>query len=457
MVNLAKRDNVMVLGLGKTGYSVVVFLMEVLGQRCQVLDSREAPPYLEDCRRNYPSVEIVLGAFDGSKLKQASEIIVSPGISLKCPAIAEAIAAGVSVIGDVELFLRYCGGRVIGITGSNGKSTVTMLLGQICEASGYDVKVGGNIGTPALSLLDDLDGRPETLFILELSSFQLEAIQKPCLYVACLLNVSADHMDRYESVQEYQHAKQRIFLGAKHIVYNLDDALTMPVDEQCSRNRYGYTLAKQELEEEKQYYFDPLRRAIMVLNDSQTLLQIEDLNIKGLHNIANVMAAFIIADILRIDRMMTAYAVKNFTGLPHRCQVVLTHQGITYINDSKATNVGATEAAINGIKDEYKPICLILGGQAKDADFDDLGEIINNYVDEVVLIGVDRERIRVKIASSVSVHDADNMLSAVKIARDHCRHGGLVMLSPACASFDMYQNYEERGEQFVKSVYALCA
>ncbi len=446
---IATNKKTVVVGLGLTGLSVARYLSGK-NRLFSVMDSRVNPPGLDELTRLYPEVKVITGRFDKDVLCQADEIILSPGIAREQPEIQMAIAEGVSVIGDVELFLREVKVPVVGITGSNGKTTVTTLVGMVAERAGLKTGVGGNIGTPALDLLE-MDAE---LYVLELSSFQLESISSPNLAVACVLNLSEDHMDRYASLWQYCQAKQKIFWGAKNVVYNLDDKLTIPPIVNGVA-RYGFSLAKPVEENEQHYYYDASNKGLHTGNEVP--INAEVLKIKGLHNVANVLAVFAICDAAGIDRNVTASVVADFGGIKHRCQWIGEKNGVTFINDSKATNVGASCAAIIGLKDEYQAIHLIAGGDGKGADFSTFGQLINAHVPVLILLGRDADKIAGVVSNNVTVKKVPGMKEAVFAAADACPAGGLVLLSPACASLDMYKNYEERGQQFIDAAMELCA
>lgn len=446
---IATNKQTVVVGLGLTGVSVARYL---LGKKrlFSVMDSRANPPGLDELKQIHPEVNVITGRLDQDILCRADEIILSPGIPRERAEIQAALAAGVTVVGDIELFLREVNVPVVGITGSNGKTTVTTLVGMIAERAGFKTGIGGNIGTPALDLIN-----AETeLYVLELSSFQLESVSAPNLAVACVLNLSEDHMDRYDSFWRYCQAKQKIFWGAKKVIYNLDDKLTVPPIANGVA-RYGFSLGKPVEENEAHYYYDEQTK--LLFTSGVASINAKTLKIKGLHNVANVLAVFAICDAIGIDRNITTQVVTKFNGIKHRCQWVGEKNGVTFINDSKATNVGASCAAITGLKDEYRPIHLIAGGDGKGADFSSLGKAIDAYVSVLVLLGCDAEKIAQVVSSNVAIRKVSNMKDAVDAAAESCPSGGLILLSPACASLDMYSNYEERGQQFIDAALDLCA
>lgn len=446
---IATNKQTVVVGLGLTGLSVARYLLSK-NRLFSVMDNRVNPPGLEELKQLHPGINVISGRFDREMLCRADEIILSPGVPREQAEIQAALSAGVAVIGDIELFLREVSAPVVGITGSNGKTTVTTLVGTVAERAGFKTAVGGNIGTPALDLIN-----AETdLYVLELSSFQLESVSTPNLAAACVLNVSEDHMDRYDSLWRYCQAKQKIFWGAKKVIYNLDDKLTVPPVANGVA-RYGFSLGKPVEENEEHYYYDG--RSKLLYAADVAVINADMLKIKGLHNVANVLAVFAICDAIGVDRKITAEVITEFNGIKHRCQWVGEKNGVTFINDSKATNVGASCAAITGLKDEYQPIHLIAGGDGKGADFSALGKAIDAYVSVLILLGRDAEKIAQVVSKKVAITKVSDMKDAVTVAANSCPPGGLVLLSPACASLDMYSNYEERGQQFIDAALDLCA
>lgn len=449
MLTIASDKYYVVIGLGMTGMSVARYLSTKNLNFC-VMDSREKPPGLQELKEKYSNVPVYLEEFNENVLLNAYALVLSPGVSRDEPAIANAIAQGKLVTSDIELFLQDAKAKVVGVTGSNGKSTVVTVLGEVAKAEGIKVAVGGNIGVPALDLLN----KEVDLFVLELSSFQLENIQRAGLDVACVLNVSLDHMDRHKNLETYFKAKQRIYFAAKAVVYNLDDRLTIPPVVQ-GVERAGFSLSKAREENEIQYWFDVDSKNLMC--GQEVLMPYGDMRTRGLHNVANALAVFAICHFLGVDRKAVARVFGCFSGLPHRCQWVANKNAITFVNDSKATNVGATEAAILGFKDDFKNIYLIAGGDGKGADFASLGKVIRNHVSALILIGRDAEQIARAAGEDVAVYRALNMRSAVEAASQLAGEDSLVLLSPACASFDMYSGYEARGNDFVDAVLKVCA
>lgn len=447
---IASSQLVIIIGLGVTGISAARFLAK-RGVRFMVMDSREAPPNLNTFKQEFPDIECLLGVLDEERLLQADEIIISPGMSPKIPELQKASDSGVSVIGDIELFARYVKQPVIAITGSNAKSTVTSLVGAMAKAQGYNVGVGGNLGTPVLEMIEDpaID-----IFVLELSSFQLETTSSLKPKVATILNVSEDHLDRHGSLQFYHQAKQRIYRNAENIVINRQDMLTHPPLSNSvavwsfgndKPDIKGFGLVLKEEQYQLFYQFSPVLAA-------------HELLIKGKHNYVNALAALAIGTAAGFNQESMVEALKAFTGLPHRCEYIATANEVIYINDSKATNVGAALAAIDGFCDlDRKNLVLIAGGQGKDADFSSLKSAVERAVHHVVLIGEDAEKLAEVLSGAATILHKQTFRDAVKAASECAMPGDTVLLSPACASFDMFSGFEERGEQFSMLVQEMAA
>ena len=436
-----------VVGLGKSGMSLVRFLARQ-GVSFAVADTRENPPELATLRRDYPQVEVRCGELDVEFLCSADELYVSPGLALATPALQAAAARGVKLSGDIDLFARNAKAPIVAISGSNAKSTVTTLVGEMAVAAGKRVAVGGNLGMPALDLLsDDVE-----LYVMELSSFQLETTHQLGAEVATVLNVSEDHMDRYSGLPAYHLAKHRIFRGARQVVVNRQDALTRPLMSDglpCWTFGLGAPDFKafglREENGEKYLAFE-----------FQNLMPVRELKVRGAHNQANALAALALGHAvgLPFDAMLSS--LRTFTGLEHRCQWVRELDGVSYYNDSKATNVGAALAAIDGLgMDMDGKLVLIAGGDGKGADFSGLRDSVTRYCRAVVLIGRDADLIADALGDAVPQVRAASLDEAIAQCRALAQPGDAVLLSPACASFDMFKNYEERGQLFARAVGAL--
>ncbi|MCP4598141.1 UDP-N-acetylmuramoyl-L-alanine--D-glutamate ligase [Neptuniibacter sp.] len=446
-MSLIASDNFkIVIGLGKTGLACARFLAGK-GVAFSVCDSRENPPGADELAAEFPDVELRCGDFDANYLKSASELILSPGVAQSEPAIREAVAAGVKLSGDIDLFCREVTAPIIAITGSNAKSTVTVLVGEMAAEAGLNVGVCGNIGTPVLDMLQEAE---KDLYVMELSSFQLETANDLRAEVATVLNISPDHLDRYDSMQDYYKAKHRIFRGAKHVVINRDDALTSPLLPTGVDTR-AYHLGKPDLklfgliEEEGETY---------LALGLEKLLPVSELKIRGSHNMANALAALALGQAagLPIDAMLNA--LRDFGGLDHRCQWVADKKGVSYFNDSKGTNVGATVAALNGLGETLQAsqkIILVAGGVGKGAEFSELAAPMAQYCRALVYIGEDGQQLA-DACGEIEKQPAEDMFKAVQTSAGLAQEGDIVLLSPACASFDMFSGFPERGEKFVAAV-----
>ncbi len=442
------KDLHVVVGLGRSGLSAVRYLVQK-GFSVAVTDSRAQPPNTKECKEQFPGVLISAGKLDENLLARATKIIISPGVALYEPAIAAQIKRGIPVVGDIELFAEAAKAPVIGITGTNAKSTVTTLVGEMAHAAGIHVAVGGNLGTPALELLTT--PHPE-LFVLELSSFQLETTYSLAPKVATVLNVTPDHMDRYNTLEDYCAAKQRIYSLAEIVVCNRDDPLTEYQGKTLKRKIY-FTL---EQPEENEFGLLKQSGEIYLAYENQTLIPARELPILGRHYQANALASLAIGLGYGLPMHAMVQTLLQFKGLPHRCQLVRERNGVFWYNDSKGTNVGATLAAINGLGPEIQgKLILIAGGVGKNADFSPLIPAIEKYVKAVVLIGEDAPILANVIGDRVSTRFANNMEEAIGLSDSLAENNDSILLSPACASFDMFNNFEHRGEVFTRLVQSL--
>jgi len=430
----------LVVGLGVTGLSVVRYLRG-LGESIVVVDSRDIPPGVKVLRENYPDVPVHTGAFDVELFVKARRIIVSPGVPITDPVLQKAKEHGVEITGDIDLFAHEVAVPVVGITGSNGKSTVTTLLTAMIRKAGINVAMGGNIGTPALDLLAE----PKDLYVLELSSFQLETLQNLPMEIAVVLNVSADHLDRYESVDSYALSKRAIYDMATKLIVNRDDFLAckqLPKREKI----IGFTLNKPA---HGDFGVRVINDEICLCEGDKKLVSAQSLKLKGQHNIANALAALAMGRLLDLSMPAMLEALIEFEGLEHRTQWVAEIDGVQWFNDSKATNVGATIAAIKGLPGKH---VLIAGGQGKNADFSALHAVAKKHLRAVILFGKDADVIENVLKNSVTVCRVRDMQAAVIKAAEQALSGDNVLLSPACASFDMYRNFEHRGNMFMQAV-----
>ncbi len=440
------RNGKVIVGLGQTGLSFARYLQR-RGESFLIVDSRQQPPGLEEARQAFPQLEIELGEFQEQTLLAAEELLVSPGVDLRQPVFDRAREAKIPLSSDIGIFAASIQAPIAAITGSNAKSTVVSLLGAMAEQAGLDVAVAGNIGKPVLDLLAE---KERQLYILEISSFQLESTHGLGAEVACILNISTDHMDRYDVEQEYLSAKQRIFENCKQAVVNRDDPLTS-LGIPASARQWSYGLDAGGPDE-----FGLLKVAgeTWLAFNQQALMPAGQVKLAGRHNLANALAALALGHALGLDMSLMLAALREFAGLPHRCQFSAEIQGVKYYNDSKGTNVGACIAALQGLGGENNVI-LLAGGQGKGADFSDLQESLSRYGKLVIVYGEDAERISLAVKPVVAVKAVDDLLAAVTLAREEALPGDIVLLSPACASFDMFANFEERGRVFMAAVEAL--
>ncbi len=424
---------VVIIGLGLTGLSCVDFFL-ARGVTPRVIDTRISPPGLDKLPE---TVERHTGSMNEDWLLAADLIVASPGIALATPALSAAADAGVEIVGDIELFCREAQAPIIAITGSNGKSTVTTLVGEMAKAAGVNVGVGGNIGLPALMLL----GKDCELFVLELSSFQLETTYSLKATAATVLNVTEDHMDRYPfGMQQYRAAKLRVYENAKVCVVNADDALTMPVrgaDERCVS--FGVDVGD--------YHLNRQQGDTWLRVKGEKILNTKEMSLVGQHNYTNALAALALADAVKLPRATSLKALTTFTGLAHRFQMAWERNGVRWINDSKATNVGSTEAALNGLHLEGT-LHLLLGGDGKSADFSSLTRYLQG--DRVRLYCFGRDGAELAGLRPEVAEQTETMEQAMKLAAARVQPGDMVLLSPACASLDQFKNFEQRGDVFTQ-------
>lgn len=435
---MASSEHRVVVGLGTTGLSCARHLQQK-GLPFSIVDTRSQPPGLVELQRAMPQVEVFAGDYPQGLIAAAAELVVSPGVAMNSPIVIEAQAAGVPVIGDIDLFMREARAPVIGITGSNAKSTVTELVGQMARDARLNVGVGGNLGTPALDLL--AAGRE--LYVLELSSFQLERAHELGLEVATVLNISMDHLDRHGTLRDYQLAKHRIFQACRKVVVNRDDSLTIPllgseVDviswRMAQPEPRGFGLCQRDGVE-------------YLCHGNEVLQPVSEVKLAGRHNIANALAALALGECVNLPMASMLQTLRTFGGLPHRCELVADVDGVRYINDSKGTNIGATEAALRGLGRE-RNVLLIAGGQGKGADFSALAPAVARHCKQLLLIGEDAPLLASALSASAPVLLVPSLAEAVRVAVERAASGDVVLLSPACASFDMFSGYAQRGDDF---------
>ena len=435
--------NSVVVGLGKTGVSCVRHLLE-RGVDVRATDSRAAPPGPAALGALGGRLDIRVGGLDLSLLDGAQQLVMSPGVALEEPIARLARDRGIEVIGDIELFARAVRAPVIGITGTNGKSTVTSLVARMADGDGRRVLAGGNLGEPALDLL----ARPEPeLYVLELSSYQLDTTSSLGLRAAAVLNVSADHLDRYRGITDYARTKERIFAHAEAAVVNLDDPIVAAMRRRDTPTatfsivdpRADFSLAGEDGHE-------------VLVRRGEPVLDCARMKIAGRHNAANALAALALGEAAGLGMPAMLAALESFPGLAHRCEWVADVDGVRYIDDSKGTNVGATVAAVRGIP---RPLVPILGGDGKGQDFSPLAAALRGRVRGAVLIGRDAPALGAALDGVCPLVRASQLEEAVGEAARLARPGDVVLLSPACASLDMFRDYAHRGEVFADAVRAL--
>jgi UDP-N-acetylmuramoylalanine--D-glutamate ligase len=437
----AATSKIVVVGLGLTGISVARHLA-ALGFDFVIADSREQPPSIEQLRKELGNVTVFVGAFDGTLFNNATHLVVSPGIPLTEKVIAEAICKGAQVIGDIDLFACSTDAPIIAITGSNGKSTVTTMLGEMAEAAEVKAGVGGNLGIPALDLL----AQAAEHYVLELSSFQLERTNHLNAAAATVLNVTADHLDRHSDISDYAAQKQKIFRGDGVMVINADDPIVAAMQEE-DRRTFTFSIHKKA-----DFCIAKHMGIDYLMHGEKPLLPLSELPLEGRHNAANALAALALGTAVGIDSQAMRTALQSFKGLAHRMQRVAEICGVAWVNDSKATNIGACVAALQGYGQK---VILIAGGDAKGADMNELVPAIREKAKSAVLMGKDAGLIEQAINGCVPVYRASDMQQAVNIAASIATTGETVLLSPACASLDQYNNYQDRGDKFTEAVLGL--
>ncbi|MGH8312020.1 MAG: UDP-N-acetylmuramoyl-L-alanine--D-glutamate ligase [Gammaproteobacteria bacterium] len=431
----------LIVGLGKTGLSCARFLARQ-GMDVAVTDSRERPPGLKELHDAVPDAAVFVGGFSEDALTHADQVVLSPGIPVATPFIAKARALGLPVFGDVELFARQAHAPVVGITGSNGKSTVTTLLGLMAERAGIEVRVGGNLGIPALDLIRETEPQ---LYVLELSSFQLEVTVSLQCTAATVLNISPDHMDRYATLAEYAAAKARIFAHCDVAVINrADDWVRRMAPDVHKHVSFGL-----DVPGGSDYGIVVHKQQRWLTRGDEKLLPADALRIRGDHNLANALAALALGEAAGLPMAAMLAALREFPGLPHRMEYIADVNGVSWYDDSKGTNVGATLAAVSGL---MGPLVLIAGGDGKGQDFTPLAQALSGKTRAAILLGKDAVAMETAITGRVPVTRVKDMDAAVQAAARLAQPGDLVLLSPACSSLDMFENFEHRGRVFAQAV-----
>lgn len=433
---------VLVVGLGKTGMSVAYYLRQ-LNIEFAVVDSRDKPGLSDELLEKMPDVPVFTGGFDAGIFALATHIVVSPGISMQEPVIQQALLQGVVALSDIDLLACSVNKPIVAITGSNGKSTVTTLLGEMAKADKVKVAIGGNLGIPAL----DLTSEETELYVLELSSFQLERTTQLNAAVGTVLNISEDHLDRYSGMDEYIKQKHHVFAGDGVMVINVDDPEVMKMQD-ASREVITFGLNYSA-----DYHIKETEKGRFLAFKDQEILAVNELKILGKHNQANALAALALGKVVNISNEAMCYALKHYKGLKHRMEFVADIKGVRWVNDSKATNTGACIAALQGF--EGKKIILIAGGDAKGANMSELLPSLIEKVQALLVIGKDAELIKQAVNGLIPVIEVGTLKKSVKEAKKIAEVGSIVLLSPACASIDQFDNYKERGKCFTAEVKAL--
>lgn len=468
-----KNKSVLVLGLGETGQSMLRWL-SAQGARLRAADSRSAPPGAAEAERIVGSGQILCGPFSASMFDGVDLVAISPGVPLRDPVVASAVARGIQVVGDIELFAQQIRGQqapaatssrspalspegkrgeremqplILAITGANGKTTVTSMTEHLCKAAGRDAVAAGNISPAVLDAVMARGANQPEIWVLELSSFQLETTFSLNAHAATVLNVSEDHLDRYSGMDEYASAKARIFQGNGVQVLNRGDArslgMLLPGREIVT---FGLDMPRNKVDWGIEHAAD----GIWLVQGRERLLKAEELQVAGLHNAANALAALALCRAIDLPMPVLLDALRSFKGLPHRVERVAEIGNVIYYDDSKGTNVGATIAAMQGLG---RKAVLIAGGEGKGQDFSPLNPVVAEHARAVVLIGRDAPLIEAALnGCGVYVLRARDMSDAVQQASALAQSGDAVLLSPACASFDMFRNYAHRAEAFVNAV-----
>lgn len=442
----------LVAGLGKTGYSIAHYLKRQ-NRSFIAFDTRDTIEGIAQFKVDFPNVEIYFHELPSAIYSQIAAIILSPGISLDEPFLVKARSLDIPIYGDIECLAQVVQAPVVAITGTNGKSTVTTLVGEMAKQAGLKVAVAGNIGEPVLNRLNDTE--QYDLWVLELSSFQLDLTYSLAPKAAVILNITPDHLDRHHTMDAYIAAKQRVYHHAEVLIHNRQDIQTYPATMPVA----GSSLVSYGLDQPvgvNDWGIIDKDGMLFLAHGDHELMPVDQLKIKGKHNWQNALAACALAHAAGVgfDPMITV--LSQFSGLPHRCQWVRTLNQVDWINDSKGTNVGATESAIAGIGGAIQgKIVLIVGGMGKGADFSDLRQSMQTYVRQLILIGQDAEIIANDLKGAAPMRRANSFKEAIDIAQSAALPGDVVLLSPACASFDMFRDFNHRGEVFAELVAAL--
>ena len=454
IVSSAERRSAktLIVGLGETGYSCARHLARS-GVPCMVADTRSDPPMAERLHDEWPDMEIHAGHIQPELLKTCDEIIVSPGLDQRSSEMRAVRQAGIPLVSDIDLFLRARDAHdhpapLLAVTGSNGKSTVVSLLGEMARAAGWDVGVGGNLGPPALDILSD----SRRLYILEVSSFQLETTVSPLeARAAVVLNVSADHLDRHGDMDEYARIKSLIYNKAEVMILNRDDPRVAAMRQSGTR---CVSFGLDSPVDSGDFGVRSDKESTWLVRGNERLIDRAELPLSGHHNTLNYLAALAMGEVAGYPLSAMLEAIRSFTGLPHRTQTVMERDGVTWMDDSKATNVAATIAAVSGIG-SGRNLILLAGGVGKGQDFEPLVDVVKKHVRAAVLLGEDAPAMEKALADHTEIHRVEYMARAVQFAHELARKGDVVLLSPACASLDMFVDYHDRGRQFAAAVHDL--
>ncbi len=447
-------QRVLVLGLGDSGLSAARWIASQGGRVCAA-DTRDAPPGAGALAAHVPGAELRRGAFDAALLDGADLVCISPGLSLALPVVRDAVARGLPVLGDIELFAWHvrassAPSKVIAITGTNGKTTVTALAGHLLRSAGVDAEVAGNISPAALDALREREGQAPAAWVLELSSYQLETTWSLAPDVATFLNLTEDHLDRYAGLEHYGAAKARIFAGARDQVVNRDDAAAAACFTPAP-DAWTFGLGVPAGERDFGVRFHDGRD--WLARGGERLLPAEELPIAGAHNVANALAALALCAAAGVEPGRVVDGLRSFRGLPHRVERVRVRRGVDWVDDSKGTNVGAAVAAMRGLG---RTVVLIAGGEGKGQDFAPLAAAAADHASRVLLIGRDAPAIAAALKEQgVAYETCASLEDAVRRAAAIAEPGEAVLLSPACASFDQFRDYKDRGERFARAVAAL--
>lgn len=441
---LMSTDKKLILGLGKTGYSFAEYL-SAKGEAFDFADTRSLPADLNRFKSAYGDAEFYLGNLNEEILDNYTQLLLSPGVDMRHDFVRSAQRKNIDIQSDISIFISELDAKIVGVTGSNGKSTLTAMLGHALSELDFNADIGGNIGIAALSLLNKSH---KEIYILELSSFQLDIRTDLPMHAAVVLNVTEDHLDRYDTFEDYVNSKASIYKCAETKIINLDDPYCAAMQNEKNDSTQCFTFSMQNAEAD--FHFDPIVNAFFYKD--KKIIDKDAFLLKGEHNYQNILAALAVAHSIQVDLQDFANAMSTFSGLPHRCEYVARINEVEWINDSKATNLAAALAAINGIK---SPLHLIMGGDAKGADFSSLQTELPAYVKSICLIGEDANVIADSIPKHIPTYIAPDMAAAIGVINMEANPDEIALLSPACASFDMYKNYQERGDDFKQKVLGL--